>query len=149
METVQTCELCDGRAFSSVLRQRDLLLNYRYPFFQVVRCDSCGLLFTNPRPSREELIAYYPREYYGLFHDLSAPAKQERITTAPSWRQRVKAQLLKQTGKECRTCLTCVVGEVESRHRRRIGKGEQPAGTIPADFGSVPCEKGGAITPPR
>src|SRR2546426_7895565 len=96
METIQTCELCDGRAFSSVLRQRDLLLNRRYPFFQVMRCDSCGLLFTNPRLSRAELPAYYPQEYYGLFRDLSAPAKEGRTSTAPSWRQRVKAQLLEQ-----------------------------------------------------
>src|SRR5205085_11246310 len=38
----------------------------------------------------------YPREYYGLSHNLSAPDEEERITTAPSWRQRVKAQLLEQ-----------------------------------------------------
>lgn len=93
METIQTCELCGGMTFTPVLFQRDLLLNRPEPVFRVLRCDGCTLLFTSPRPSREEMGAYYPEEYYSHYHrDLvSTP---DWIGAAPSWRRRVKARLL-------------------------------------------------------
>lgn len=93
METIQACELCGGDAFTPVLSQRDLLLDRPEPVFRVVRCDHCDLLFTNPRPSRDELAAYYPEDYYSHYHHdfVSTP---DWIGAAPSWRRRVKARLL-------------------------------------------------------
>lgn len=93
METVQACELCGGRAFTPVLSQRDLLFDRPAPVFQVVRCDRCTLLFTNPRPVGAELAAYYPEDYYYrsqvdcLFH-------QYQDGKARSWKRRLKAVLL-------------------------------------------------------
>ncbi len=93
METTQTCELCGGGEFTPVLYQRDLLLDRPDPVFRVVRCDHCGLLFTNPRPSREEMAAYYPEDYYSHSHHdfASTPG---RLGASPSWHRRVKARLL-------------------------------------------------------
>lgn len=93
METLQTCELCGGSEFTPVLSQRDVLLDRPEPVFSVVRCARCDLLFTNPRPSREELAGYYPEDYYSHYHHdfVSTP---EWIGAAPSWRRRVKARLL-------------------------------------------------------
>jgi SAM-dependent methyltransferase len=34
--------------------------------FTVVRCDGCGLLYLNPRPTAEEIHAYYPPQYYPI-----------------------------------------------------------------------------------
>ena len=32
--------------------------------FQIRRCENCGLIYTYPQPSREEIKDFYPREYY-------------------------------------------------------------------------------------
>lgn len=37
--------------------------------FSIVRCDSCGLAFTNPRPSLAELDAFYPDDYDEVYRD--------------------------------------------------------------------------------
>jgi len=95
METLQTCELCGGGAFTPVLSQRDLLLDRPAPLFRVVRCDDCGLLFTNPRPSREEMGAHYPEEYYS-HSDVDRLLRQHHDGATPSWRRRVKARLLEE-----------------------------------------------------
>ena len=93
METVRACEICGGREFTPVLRQRDLLLDRPEPVFQVVRCDRCDLLFTNPRPSLAEMGADYPEDYYSHYHQNFA-APPQWLGGAPSWRRRVKARLL-------------------------------------------------------
>lgn len=93
MEAVDRCELCGSREFVPHLSQRDLLLDRPEPVFQVVRCDRCDLLFTNPRPSLAEMEGYYPENYYSHYHqNLTAPP--QRLGAAPSWRRRVKARLL-------------------------------------------------------
>ena len=93
METIQTCELCGGEAFTPVLSQRDLLLDRPEPVFRILRCEGCDLFFTNPRPSREEMGAYYPEDYYRHYHHdlVSTP---DWIAGTSSWRRRVKARLL-------------------------------------------------------
>jgi len=93
METIRACEICGGREFTPVLRQRDLLLDRPEPVFQVVRRDRCDLLFTNPRPSLAEMGAYYPEDYYSHYHQNFA-APPQWLGTTPSWRRRVKARLL-------------------------------------------------------
>ncbi len=93
METIQACELCGGRAFTPVFSQRDLLFDRPDPVFQVVRCEGCDLLFTNPRPSRAEMAVYYPEDYYNQYQRVFACAK-EWIGTPPSWKRRLKGRML-------------------------------------------------------
>lgn len=95
METLQRCELCGGRVFTPVVSQRDLLLDRPDPVFRIVRCTECDLLFTNPRPSREELSAYYPEDYYSHYHRDFASAP-DWIGAGPSWRRRMKRRLLEE-----------------------------------------------------
>lgn len=93
MEALRTCELCGGGEFTPFLHQRDLLLDRPTPVFRIVRCNACGLLFTNPRPSREEMGAYYPEDYYSHYHrDFSSPPGW--MGAPPCLRRRVKARLL-------------------------------------------------------
>lgn len=56
-ETVEilACSLCGGDRFHEELQSRKWTLR---------RCDSCGLVFTSPRPSDEVLADYYRDSYY-------------------------------------------------------------------------------------
>lgn len=36
-------------------------------YFNVVECSTCGLGFVNPRPTREEIANYYPKQFYDYF----------------------------------------------------------------------------------
>ncbi len=32
--------------------------------FRIVKCKNCNLAYLNPRPNRNNLLNYYPKEYY-------------------------------------------------------------------------------------
>lgn len=61
-ETV-CCPLCGEAVFREVLRATDPLRQGEGPEFVVVRCAACGLCYTNPRPTRESMAAFYPPDY--------------------------------------------------------------------------------------
>lgn len=63
MENIN-CVLCNSNRNATILVARDpdnISQNYYY----AVKCDECGLVFTNPRPSAEELSKFYSQQYYG------------------------------------------------------------------------------------
>ncbi len=53
--------------------------------WRVVRCLGCGLMRTNPRPTRQAIGAFYPDDYQP-FHDTRVPAEPRRYDLEPSWR---------------------------------------------------------------
>ena len=63
MESV-ICDLCHSDQSEVVTRQRDLLLEVTNDEFTIVKCCRCGLVYLNPRPSKELLSSYYPTVYY-------------------------------------------------------------------------------------
>ena len=63
---VATCVLCQEPKSTEKVKQCDLNLGLSDEVFTVVSCDGCGLLYLNPRPSGEEIHAYYPNQYYPL-----------------------------------------------------------------------------------
>ncbi len=63
METV-ACELCGSDRSRVVLRQRDLIHAITSEEFTVVSCETCGLMYLNPRPTPDEIGQYYPAEYF-------------------------------------------------------------------------------------
>lgn len=63
METI-ACELCGSDRSRILLRQKDLLHGVSNAEFTVVRCEVCGLLYLNPRPSPAEIGQYYPPQYF-------------------------------------------------------------------------------------
>lgn len=63
---VATCMLCQEPRSTEHLKRCDLNLGLTDQVFTVVCCDGCGLLYLNPRPTSEEIHAYYPVEYYPL-----------------------------------------------------------------------------------
>lgn len=56
------CNLCGADDTSVLFEGRDRLhgLDGSFTF---VRCRRCGLMYLNPRPTREEMVCYYPPEY--------------------------------------------------------------------------------------
>ena len=63
MESV-FCDLCHSDQSEVVTRQRDLLLEVTNDEFTIVKCSRCGLIYLNPRPSKDLLGSYYPTVYY-------------------------------------------------------------------------------------
>jgi 2-polyprenyl-3-methyl-5-hydroxy-6-metoxy-1,4-benzoquinol methylase len=53
-----------------IFRRRDFMHEVSEEEFCVVRCKKCGLVYVNPRPTEEEIHAFYPKEFYSV--DLDA-----------------------------------------------------------------------------
>src|SRR5262245_1588222 len=72
------CPLCESSDGHVVLEGRDLLFRRpgRYP---LVRCESCGLKYVNPRPTPEALGRHYPEDYFGYSKPEDAPWFLRRI----------------------------------------------------------------------
>ena len=60
-----TCELCRSGSAHAILRQRDLLHHVSAEEFTIVKCEGCGLLYLNPRPTEAEIGQFYPPQYFG------------------------------------------------------------------------------------
>lgn len=60
------------------MRQRDLLLEVSKEEFTIVRCRNCGLVFLNPRPSKDLLGTFYPTVYYPPVQAKSRPKLQRQ-----------------------------------------------------------------------
>lgn len=63
MESV-TCDQCGGRGQRPYLTMEDHFFHVPGAF-SVVKCTSCGLLYTNPRPTGDELRGLYATYYAG------------------------------------------------------------------------------------
>lgn len=67
METVK-CNLCGSEHLKDVYSMPDRLY-HPDQWFTVVECQDCGLGFVNPRPTFEEISAYYPSSFYDYFDE--------------------------------------------------------------------------------
>jgi 2-polyprenyl-3-methyl-5-hydroxy-6-metoxy-1,4-benzoquinol methylase len=69
MITLLKCPACGHTSFTHHVTCRDHLVTKEE--FQIVACDSCELLLTNPRPANENLSAYYESDQYVSHKDRS------------------------------------------------------------------------------
>jgi len=58
------CALCDGGAATPIASGRDYEYHSSPDTFTFVRCDACGHVFLNPRPTRQAADVIYPSNYY-------------------------------------------------------------------------------------
>ena len=66
METIN-CDLCGSYSSTTIASQTDLIHNSTAEIFNVVRCNDCGLNYTNPRPSPDEIGKYYLKSVWRKF----------------------------------------------------------------------------------
>ena len=90
MESV-VCDLCHSDQSEVVTRQRDLLLEVTNAEFTIVKCSRCGLIYLNPRPSKDLLGSYYPTVYYPPVQAKVGPQVQQR---AKKFSARIKRRVL-------------------------------------------------------
>ncbi len=57
MERLEECPLCGNAQFENYLKINDHFLSHEE--FQLQKCTSCHLVFTNPRPTQTEIAPYY------------------------------------------------------------------------------------------
>ncbi|MBE0639304.1 MAG: class I SAM-dependent methyltransferase [Bacteroidales bacterium] len=62
MEALSHCPVCDNDQFQLFKKIVDHFLTKEE--FQVVQCNNCGFLFTNPRPAQSEISRYYQSDEY-------------------------------------------------------------------------------------
>jgi ubiquinone/menaquinone biosynthesis C-methylase UbiE len=60
------CPLCDGDDTKVLFRRKDLTHRVSDIEFPVVRCRRCGIVYVNPRPTKEAIHSYYPTEFYEI-----------------------------------------------------------------------------------
>ena len=62
MEIVE-CNFCKSSNYKIVATQTDIVHSTTSILFNIVQCKECGLNFTNPRPSINEIYKFYPKNY--------------------------------------------------------------------------------------
>jgi SAM-dependent methyltransferase len=56
------CDLCGNDDTKLILSGTDKL-HKKNGYFRIVQCNRCGLVYTNPRPTKESIQYFYPIEY--------------------------------------------------------------------------------------
>jgi 2-polyprenyl-3-methyl-5-hydroxy-6-metoxy-1,4-benzoquinol methylase len=69
MENITTCFVCGGKDFSQFKNCIDYTVSK--DIFTIVKCNTCGFKFTNPRPDGNEIGKYYESEEYISHSDSS------------------------------------------------------------------------------
>jgi SAM-dependent methyltransferase len=80
------CDLCGSANSSLLMRRAD---RFSGETFCYVICRDCGLIYLNPRPNQEEILAYYPEEY----ESYQTSGSLERIAR---WRRQHALAILRQ-----------------------------------------------------
>lgn len=71
MERLSHCPACGGTSFTPLMECKDHTVSGED--FAIVRCESCRLEFTNPRPAQAEIGVYYQSDAYVSHTDENAP----------------------------------------------------------------------------
>ena len=82
------CPLCAKFDDEVILTGHDRLHNLPGEF-TVVKCRSCGLMRTNPRPTPETISFYYPDDY-GPYKHNKIPHKSLSKVSKPLWKRLIK-----------------------------------------------------------
>jgi SAM-dependent methyltransferase len=65
---ITNCDLCGSTNYTIIATQTDLIHKSTKEHFSIVECKDCGLNFTNPRPSLDEIGVFYTESY--TFHHM-------------------------------------------------------------------------------
>lgn len=73
LNKLKNCPVCKDEGFQTVLKAKDYLITDE--LFQIVKCDNCGFIYTNPRPNENELGKYYKSSEYDSHKTKSSSLK--------------------------------------------------------------------------
>lgn len=77
MEYIDKCILCGEKRTKPLYRTTDRMFGIKGTFTSV-KCEGCGLIYLNPRPSARSLKIYYPEtEYYSYSPDVTSRNKSK------------------------------------------------------------------------
>lgn len=91
MEHVK-CDLCGSDDASLLFAARDINLSKK-GLFNIVRCKKCGLVYVNPRPTKQEIGKFYPDTYF------PCPADAREAMDKYQYERLGKIKKIKKTGK--------------------------------------------------
>jgi SAM-dependent methyltransferase len=94
LETVSQCPVCNHTSFSPFLSCEDYLVSHQE--FAIQACLNCGFRFTNPRPDKADLGAYYKSDQYISHNDKSGGLISTAYRAVRSYALRSKVNLITQ-----------------------------------------------------
>lgn len=62
MEVLKNCPICKSKNFINFYKCKDYILSKEV--FNIVKCNECNFLFTNPRPDEKNIKKYYKSDDY-------------------------------------------------------------------------------------
>jgi SAM-dependent methyltransferase len=127
-EILSACPVCNGNAITKFLECTDYTVSKEN--FQLQQCSTCGFVFTNPRPSADEIGRYYQSPDY-ISHTNSSKGIQNKLyQLARNYAIRGKLQLIDSLKVSDRKLLDygCGTGEFLSQAQ---GKGWTVSGMEP------------------
>ncbi len=80
------CILCGSNNYGLLFRAVDFKVSHNW--FNIVKCNNCSLVFTNPRPPENQIGKFYPNRYYSYKpyrlkksrkDDIEKPTNKSRI----------------------------------------------------------------------
>jgi 2-polyprenyl-3-methyl-5-hydroxy-6-metoxy-1,4-benzoquinol methylase len=91
MENLNQCPSCGNSNLNTILRAKDYTVSKE--FFDIVKCDSCQFVFTNPRPKANEAGKFYQSENYishsntqkGLINKLYHTVRKVTLRQKTNW----------------------------------------------------------------
>ena len=93
MEKVK-CALCNSDNYKIMLKAKDYRCHVTADDFNLVQCKECGLVYVNPRPSKEEIKEFYPYGYYPSGDFMTKTVKyllrKEKIRQVKKYKKRGK-----------------------------------------------------------
>ncbi len=103
LEEVDSCPVCQGETFEPALKAIDHLVSRET--FNIVRCHTCGLLLTTPRPVLSAISGYYQSDDY-ISHSSSSKGIVNRLyLLARKYTLRRKTGLVKKTAPGAKSLL--------------------------------------------
>ena len=129
MEQLETCPCCGGNNFQLYLVAKD---SYSSESFNLVKCTSCGFVFTNPRPDNQEIGHYYDSPDYISHNSYSKGLVQTIYRFARKYMMRKKLSLIQNiTGRQENFSLLdfgCGTGDFLGfvKHHHIIAEGVEP-----------------------
>jgi SAM-dependent methyltransferase len=74
MENIN-CPICNNQIYTFLFEAIDIKVKLER--FNIIKCNNCGLIVTNPRPSVQEIGSYYLEDYYSYL--LSKSKKNRKL----------------------------------------------------------------------